>query len=102
MLVVEKGEPGREASWAAGGMLADFPAETTAGTARTGDGERRGCIPEFVRELEDESGLKIDLRSVGTLLFLDEAPASDVLDCAWVARALARTGTGIEGVERKG
>ncbi|MGA7566406.1 MAG: FAD-dependent oxidoreductase, partial [Terriglobales bacterium] len=28
VLVVEKGEPGREASWAAGGMLADFPLET--------------------------------------------------------------------------
>ncbi|MGA9494989.1 MAG: FAD-dependent oxidoreductase, partial [Terriglobales bacterium] len=28
VLVVEKGEPGREASWAAGGMLVDFPAET--------------------------------------------------------------------------
>ena len=28
VLIVEKGEPGREASWAAGGMLADSPIET--------------------------------------------------------------------------
>jgi glycine oxidase len=31
VLVVEKGEPGREASWAAGGMLADFLVETPPG-----------------------------------------------------------------------
>jgi glycine oxidase len=28
ILIVEKGEPGREASWAAGGMLIDCPMET--------------------------------------------------------------------------
>ena len=27
VLIIDKGEPGREASWAAGGMLADFPLE---------------------------------------------------------------------------
>ncbi|MGA7568797.1 MAG: FAD-dependent oxidoreductase, partial [Terriglobales bacterium] len=33
--------------------------------------------PEFVRELEDESGLKIDLRSQGALIFLD--PLTDLV-----------------------
>jgi len=43
--------------------------------------------PEFVRELEDESGLKIDLRSVGTLQFLDAHPEPDGLDThGWLAR----------------
>ena len=70
VLVVEKGEPGREASWAAGGMLVDFPGETKPGLQELATASA-GMYPEFVHELEDESGLKIDLRSVGTLLFLD-------------------------------
>jgi glycine oxidase len=68
VLVVEKGEPGREASWAAGGMLCDYPAETPPALRELATASAR-MYPEFVHELEDESGLKIDLRSVGTLLF---------------------------------
>lgn len=70
VLVVEKGESGREASWAAGGMLADFPLETPPELRELATASAR-MYPEFVQELEDESGLKIDLRSVGTLVFLD-------------------------------
>lgn len=68
VLVVEKGEPGREASWAAGGMLCDFAAETPPELRELATASAR-MYPEFVRELEDESGLKIDLRSEGTLVF---------------------------------
>lgn len=71
VLVVEKGEPGREASWAAGGMLVDFPTETPPALRQLATASA-GMYPEFVRELEDESGLKIDLRSVGTLLLTRE------------------------------
>ena len=71
VLVVEKGEPGREASWAAGGMLVDSPAETLPGLRELATASAR-MYPEFVHELEDESGLKIDLRSVGTLFFTSE------------------------------
>jgi len=39
VLVVEKGEPGREASWAAGGMLCDSQPKRRR-AAGTGDGER--------------------------------------------------------------
>jgi glycine oxidase len=86
VLVVEKGEPGREASWAAGGMLADFPVETPLGMRELAAASAR-MYPEFVRELEDESGVKIDLRSVGTLLFLDERPDPNALDGhGWLAR----------------
>jgi glycine oxidase len=67
VLVVEKGEPGREASWAAGGMLVDCPAETPPALRELATASAR-MYPEFVHELEDESGLKIDLRSVGTLV----------------------------------
>jgi glycine oxidase len=72
VMVVEKGEPGREASWAAGGMLADFGLEIPAPLQPLATASAR-MYPEFVHELEDESGLKIDLRSEGTLLFLDSS-----------------------------
>ena len=79
MLVVEKGEPGRGASWAAGGMLADFPFETRPGLQDLATASAR-MYPEFVRGLEEESGLKIDLRSVGTLvLFRAETGLGPVL-----------------------
>jgi glycine oxidase len=70
VLLVEKGEPGREASWAAGGMLADCGLEIPAPLQALAT-ESAGMYPEFVHELEDESRLKIDLRSEGTLLFLE-------------------------------
>jgi glycine oxidase len=72
VLIVEKGEPGREASWAAGGMLADFPPEMPGALLELARTSAR-MYPEFVHELEDESGLKIDLRAVGTLLFVEQA-----------------------------
>jgi glycine oxidase len=70
VLIVEKGEPGREASWAAGGMLADFPLEMPAALRALARASAR-MYPEFVHELEDESGLKIDLLDRGTLLLVD-------------------------------
>jgi glycine oxidase len=86
VLVVEKGEPGREASWAAGGMLVDRPAETLPALRELATASAR-MYPEFVHELEDESGVKIDLRSVGTLLFLEESPEPHALEGhGWLAR----------------
>jgi glycine oxidase len=73
VLVIEKGEPGREASWAAGGMLADFGLEIPSSLQALATASAR-LYPEFVHELEDESGLKIDLRPEGTLLILNEDP----------------------------
>lgn len=71
VLVVEKGEPGREASWAAGGMLADFPLEMPEALHELATASA-AMYPEFVDALQDESGLKIDLRSQGTLLLSDQ------------------------------
>jgi glycine oxidase len=79
VLLVERGQPGREASWAAGGMLADCGLELPAPLRTLASGSAR-MYPEFVRELEDESGLKIDLRAEGTLLFLDSTPDQRLLD----------------------
>ncbi|MFL6300168.1 MAG: glycine oxidase ThiO [Terriglobales bacterium] len=75
VLVIERGEPGREATHAAAGMLAptggDLP-QALQGLAL----ESAKIYPEFVRELEDEAASaphvihtpKIDLRSQGSLL----------------------------------
>jgi len=68
VLVVERGEPGREASHAAGGMLVDCPLETPAALQELATASAR-MYPEFAHELEVESGMKVDLREYGTILF---------------------------------
>ena len=68
VLVVERGEPGREASHAAGGMLVDCPLETPAALQPLATASAR-MYPEFAHELELESGMKVDLRDFGTILF---------------------------------
>ena len=67
VLVVERGEPGREASYAAGGMLVECPIETPAALQSLATASSR-MYPEFARELELESGMKVDLRDYGTIL----------------------------------
>jgi glycine oxidase len=69
VLVVERGEPGREASHAAAGMLSDCVLETPAALQPLARASAR-MYPEFVHELQDESGINTDLRDQGTLLFL--------------------------------
>jgi glycine oxidase len=67
VLVVERGEPGQEASSAAAGMLVGsgfqmpWPLHALAK-------ESARMYPEFVHELEDESGMRVELRDHGTIL----------------------------------
>ncbi len=68
VLLVERGEPGREASHAAAGMLADCTLETPAALQPLATASAR-MYPEFVHELQDESGSDVDLRDDGTLVF---------------------------------
>jgi glycine oxidase len=74
VLVVERGEPGREASHAAGGMLVDCPLETPSVLQDLASASAR-MYPEFVHELEVESGMKVDLRDFGTILFVSDEHA---------------------------
>jgi len=67
VLVVERGEPGREASHAAGGMLVDCLIETPAALQPLTTASAR-MYPEFVHEIEIESGLTADLRDQGTIV----------------------------------
>ena len=60
VLVIERGEPGREASHAAGGMLVDCPLETPLALQSLATASAR-MYPEFAHELEVESEIKICL-----------------------------------------
>ena len=67
VLIVERGEPGREASHAAAGMLAGSGTEIPPALRILAEASAR-IYPEFVHELEDESGLRVDLRDQGAIL----------------------------------
>jgi glycine oxidase len=70
-MILERHQPGHEASWAAGGMLVDreagehplFGAMATASAA---------MYLAFVHQLQDESGIEVVLREQGTIRFLDD------------------------------
>lgn len=68
VLIVERGQPGREASSAAGGMLVDSSFETNPALQPLATLSAR-MYPEFVHEIETESGMKVDLRDQGTVIF---------------------------------
>jgi glycine oxidase len=67
VLIIERGEPGREASHAAGGMLVDCALETPPALQSLATASAR-MYPEFAYELEAESRMKVDLRDYGTIL----------------------------------
>jgi glycine oxidase len=69
VLVVERGEPGHEASRAAGGMLVDCGLETPVALQALATASA-ALYPEFAHELQVESGIDVDLRDYGTILFL--------------------------------
>lgn len=67
VLIVERGEPGREASHAAGGMLVDCSSETQPELRGLATASAK-MYPEFVHELQVESGVNVDLREYGTIV----------------------------------
>jgi glycine oxidase len=74
VLVVERGEPGREASHAAAGMLAYCDPHLPPKLRALADASAQ-LYPEFVHELEDESGDKIDLRWEGAIILDCDEPS---------------------------
>lgn len=68
VLVVDRSEPGREASYAAAGMLANGDPHTPELLLPLATASAR-LYPEFIHELQDESGISIDYRSQGTIGF---------------------------------
>ena len=73
VLVVERGQPGREASYAAGGMLVDCSLETPPALQPLALASAR-MYPEFAHEIEVESGAKVDLRDHGTIVIPSPEP----------------------------
>jgi glycine oxidase len=92
VLVVERGEPGREASYAAAGMLVGSGTEIPHVLKPLAEESAR-MYPEFAHELEDESGLKVDLREQGTILISPNGnfpPGAEMLSTEKL-RSLERT-----------
>ena len=75
VMVLEKHQPGKESSWAAGGMLADREAGSNVLLRKLAKSSA-AMFPEFVRRLRDESGVNIELREHGTIRFLDDDEAA--------------------------
>jgi glycine oxidase ThiO len=71
VLVIDRTEPGREASWAAGGIIASCDPRTPLALRELASASAT-LYPEFVHELQDESQFPIDYRRKGTIAFLEE------------------------------
>lgn len=76
VLVVERGEPGREASHAAGGMLVDCSVETPPALQPLASASAQ-LYPRFAHEIELESGAKVDLRDQGTIVIPPAQPVHE-------------------------
>ncbi|HET9365060.1 MAG TPA: glycine oxidase ThiO [Candidatus Angelobacter sp.] len=72
VLVLDKAEPGSEASSAAAGILAAGGFETPPALGPLALESAR-MFPEYVRKLEALSGVKTDFRQHGTIVFQDSA-----------------------------
>lgn len=93
--LLERQTPGGEATGASAGILAAQMDAHEAGPLTTLGLESRALWPEFLRELQDESGLDVDLRTDGALV-----AALDAEECSEVDRAFRfQTGAGL-AIER--
>jgi glycine oxidase len=88
VLLIERGVPGQEASHAAAGMLANCGSETPAAMRELAVASA-AMYPEFVMELEDESGVHIDTRDQGTILFLSPNPKKETKENLYDERLAA-------------
>jgi glycine oxidase len=71
VLVVERGQPGREASHAAAGILSPFGSHLPKALRPLAESSLQ-MYSEFVHEVEDESGMRADLRNQGALVSTEE------------------------------
>src|SRR5258708_32186510 len=62
-------------------MLVDCPLETHAALQALATASAR-MYPEFAYELETESGMKVDLRDQGTIVFARKSPPHEQPGCA--------------------
>ncbi len=74
VLIVERQEPGREASHAAAGMLAHCDPHTPEKLRSLAMASAQ-LYPEFAHELQDESGEDVDLRREGSIILDVDGPS---------------------------
>ena len=72
VLVLDRAEPGSEASSAAAGMLAPADPETPE-ALRPLAMESARMFPAFVQKLESAGNMQTDFRRVGTIAFMESA-----------------------------
>src|SRR5437879_12933890 len=73
--VLEKGAPGREASWAGAGMLSPAPDSPAAIPLVPFGRASLSLYPQFVAEIEEISGKRAGYRDDGAIEFLFSAEA---------------------------
>src|SRR5215831_12340349 len=85
VLVLDKQQPGREASWAAAGMLSpqsetDVPDDFFRLCMAS-----RDLYPAFAAEVSEESGLDVEYRNEGTIVLAFTEEQSQILErrAAW-------------------
>ncbi len=74
VLVLDQGEPGCEASSAAAGMLAAADPATPP-ELRQFAAESARLYPDFVQQLQNDSGITVDFRRQGTIVLLENSAA---------------------------
>jgi glycine oxidase len=74
-LVLDRQEPGREASWAAAGMLQTAPESTDGIPLVPLARASLALYPEFVRGVEEDSGRSVGLRKTGAMEIFFSADA---------------------------
>tara|TARA_B100001123_G_scaffold347691_1_gene396672 strand:- start:3246 stop:4379 length:1134 start_codon:yes stop_codon:yes gene_type:complete len=77
--LVERGRPGEEATRAAGGMLSPLAESPEPGPFLRLGLDSFALWPSFAAQLEEETGLNLDLRTEGKLLLALDTPAAERL-----------------------
>lgn len=83
VVVIERGQPGREASWAAGGMLAPLAEADRADEFFHLCVASRAMYADFARELRAATGLDIEYRTEGTLYLALTTDDEEELERRW-------------------
>jgi len=89
VMLIERGQPGAEASWAAGGILAPQVESDRADDFFSLAAAGRDLYPAFAESLKDETGIDVELDLTGTLCLgfteKDEAELQSRFD--WQSKA---------------
>jgi glycine oxidase len=83
VVVIERGEIGREASWAAGGMLAPLAEANQADAFFALAVASRAMYAHFARELRETTGIDIEYRTEGTLYLALTDENEEELEQRW-------------------